>query len=45
MFGILLESGKRRFPGRKDPSRIPGKTEAGAERLAKERPNVPFQPV
>ena len=45
VFRVLLESGKHRFPGRKGPSRIPGKAAAGAERPAKEGRLVPFEPV
>jgi hypothetical protein len=44
-FRVLLESGKRRCPGRKDPKRIPGVTAAGNRELAKEGRLVPFEPV
>jgi hypothetical protein len=45
MFGVLLESGKRRFPGRKGPSEIPGRAAAGNKKPAKEGHLVPFKSV
>jgi hypothetical protein len=45
VFRILLESGKHRYPGRKDPKEIPGNTAAGNRELAKEAHLVPFQSV
>jgi hypothetical protein len=45
LFGVLLESGKRRFPGREDPSEIPGRAAAGAKKPAKEGRLVSFKPV
>jgi hypothetical protein len=44
-FGVLLESGKRRCPGRKDPRGIPGNTAAVLREPAREGHLVPIEPV
>jgi hypothetical protein len=43
--GFFFESGKHRFPGRKDPSEIPGDTAAEPKKPAREGRLVPFEPV